>query len=82
MMSVPLEGPWPPGSPPLESAWPGGVVSRESAWPAGGVAFEPEWPLGAFYGLAVFGVDTYGVTVIPALEAPLVSWGVTLEPPW
>jgi hypothetical protein len=59
-MSVPLEGPWPAGTPELE----------------------PEWPLGAFYGLAVFGVDTYGVTVIPALEAPLVSWGVTFEPPW
>jgi len=57
-------------------------VPLEGPWPEGGVTLEPEWPLGAFFGLAVFGVDTYGVTVIPALEAPLVSWGVTFEPPW
>ena len=57
-------------------------VPLEGPWPEGGVTFEPEWPLGAFFGLAVFGVDTYGVTVIPALEAPLGSWGVTFEPPW
>ena len=57
-------------------------VPLEGPWPAGSLTFEPEWPLGAVYGLAVFGVDTYGVTVIPELEAPLGSWGVTLEPPW
>jgi hypothetical protein len=58
------------------------AVELEGPWPPGGVTFEPEWPLGAFFGLAVFGVDVFGVTVIPALEAPLSSWGVELEPPW
>jgi len=57
-------------------------IPLEGPWPAGGITLEPEWPLGAFCGLAVFGVDTYGVTVIPALEAPLVSWDVEFEPPW
>jgi hypothetical protein len=57
-------------------------VPLEPPLTAGGVTLEPEWPVGAIFGLAVFGVDTYGVTVIPALETPLVSWGVTFEPPW
>jgi len=57
-------------------------VPLEGPWPSEVVTFEPEWPLGAFFGLAVFGTDTFGVTVIPALEAPLGSWGVELEPPW
>ena len=57
-------------------------VPLEGPWPSEVVTFEPEWPLGAFFGLAVFGTDTFGVTVIPALEAPLGSWGVEFEPPW
>jgi len=46
-------------------------VPLEGPWPSEVVTFEPEWPLGAFFGLAVFGTDTYGVTVIPSLE---VNW--------